>query len=80
VRAQTAVKLLRMTHVDYQDLVDEGITAACKLAHNAVESLAERLRRMDDWIAELLAHEPTSTAKATEWSVFRDKLFNRWSL
>jgi CRP/FNR family transcriptional regulator, cyclic AMP receptor protein len=80
VRAQTAVKLLQIPYVDYKDMVDEQISAAYKLALNAVESLAERLRRMDDWIAELISHQPASEAQSSEWSVFREKLFNRWNL
>ncbi len=58
VRAKTRVKLFRITRVDFQDLIDEGVTAAYKLAHTAVQSMAQRLRRMDEWIGELLAHQP----------------------
>src|SRR5205085_2124085 len=39
VRAATHVKLLRIAHVDYQDLIDEGINAAFKISHTAVETL-----------------------------------------
>jgi CRP-like cAMP-binding protein len=80
VRAQTAVQLLRISYTDYKDLLDEGITAAYKLSHNVVESLAQRLRRMDDWIAELLAHQPTTAEHTREWSAFREKLCNNWNV
>ena len=80
VRAKTAVKLLRISYGDYKDMIDEGISAAYKLAHNAIDSLAQRLRRMDDWIADLMAHQPSGDGPSSEWSAFREKLFNRWNL
>ncbi|HEY2146995.1 MAG TPA: cyclic nucleotide-binding domain-containing protein [Pirellulales bacterium] len=80
VRAQARVKLLRIAHVDYQDLIDEGIYAAFKISHTAVETLAQRLRRMDDWVAELLAHKPDGDNHVSEWNTFREKLFDRWNL
>jgi CRP-like cAMP-binding protein len=80
IRAQTAVQLLRISYVDYKDLLDEGVTAAYKLSHNVVESLAQRLRRMDDWIAKLLAHQPSTAEHAREWSAFREKLYNSWNV
>jgi len=54
VRAATAVKLLRIERGDYNELVADGASAAYKLACNAIDSLAERLRRMDEWVAELM--------------------------
>ena len=80
VRAQNAVQLLRIAYTDYKDLLDEGVMAAYKLSHNVVEVLAQRLRRMDDWIAELMAHQPTSPEHTREWSSFREKLCNNWNL
>ena len=80
VRAATDVKLFCISYGDYKDLIDEGVWAAYKLAHNAVDSLAQRLRRMDDWIAELLAHKPANEDQSREWNAFREKLFNRWNL
>ncbi len=80
VRAQTHVKLFRITHVDYQDMIDEGIWAAYKLAFATVETLAQRLRRMDEWVGQLLAAQPNGDVPVREWNAFREKLFNRWNL
>ncbi len=76
VRAKTAVKLLRIGYSDYKDLITDGVVAAYKLSHNAVDALAQRLRRMDDWIAELLAQRPADDSQKREWNSFRDKLFS----
>lgn len=80
VRAQTHVKLLRISHVAYRDLIDEGVWAAYKISQTAAESLAQRLRRMDDWLAELLSHKPDGDDHDREWNVFREKLFNGWGV
>lgn len=83
VRAQTDVQLLRIARADYDDLIAEGATAAYKLAYNVVGGLAERLRRMDEWVSEL-NHEPNGGGvrpqPPAEWARFREKLFNGWNL
>jgi CRP/FNR family cyclic AMP-dependent transcriptional regulator len=79
VRAQTAVTALAIDRRDYDDLIRQGIWAAYKLAYNTVQGLADRLRRMDQWVAELAAHNPANE-RVPEWSAFRDKLFNGWNL
>jgi CRP-like cAMP-binding protein len=64
VVAKTPVKLLSISRPDYDDLIHDGVMVAYKLAYNAVESVANRLRRMDERIAELWEHpEPTSAAE-----------------
>jgi CRP-like cAMP-binding protein len=79
VRASSAVKLLQITHADYADMISDGIWAAYKLAYNVVQQLAERLRRMDEWVAEL-ANNPSAAANVPEWSRFRSKVFDGWTL
>jgi CRP-like cAMP-binding protein len=79
VRAQTAVRALCLDRRDYDDLIRQGIWAAYKLAYNTVQSMADRLRRMDEWVAELASHNPPGD-RVPEWSSFRDKLFNGWNL
>lgn len=79
VRATTAVKLLRIERTDYDLLIKDGNLAAYKLAFNMVGKLAERLRRMDQWVTDLMEKQPEK-AKISEWSHFRDKLFSNWDL
>jgi len=79
VRAQTAVTVLAIDRRDYDDLIRQGIWAAYKLAYNTVRGLSDRLRRMDEWVAELASHTPLNE-RVPEWSAFRDKLFNDWNV
>jgi CRP-like cAMP-binding protein len=83
VRAQTDVKLLCIARRDFDDLIIDGCLAAYKLAYNAVESLADRLRRMDERVAELANrdnHAQHDHEIVPEWSTFREKLFKGWNL
>jgi CRP/FNR family transcriptional regulator, cyclic AMP receptor protein len=79
VRAHSPLTLLQITHADYADMIHEGMNAAFKVAYNVVQQLAERLRRMDEWVAEL-ANNPAAAANVPEWSRFRIKVFDGWAL
>ena len=79
VRAVTPAELVSLEWADFAPLVEARSTAAQKLSHNTIGILAERLRRMDSWVSELVAQDgrPRRTA---EWDAFREKLFQTWTL
>ncbi len=79
VRAKTHVHLLRLGRNEYEDLIRRNCLAAYKLAYNAVQILAQRLRRMDQWVAELLEQQEDEQS-VCEWSQFRQTLFSKWNL
>ncbi|MEK6235205.1 MAG: cyclic nucleotide-binding domain-containing protein [Planctomycetales bacterium] len=79
VRAATRLKLMRLEREAFDGLLANGSEAAYKLTLNTVTTLAERLRHMDDWVAELLSEAPEGETDAPEWRRFRDKLFEQWS-
>ncbi len=79
VRAKTAVTALCIPHAEYDDLVNEGVPAAYKVAYNVVDAMAERLRRMDQWVADMLVDQESSKNNSTEWSTFRQKVFKEWN-
>lgn len=79
VRAQTHVELLRISRPQYDALMENGSRAACKLARNVIQSLAERLRRMDEWVCKLHGDDPVR-APVPEWDRLRNKLFDGWKL
>jgi len=84
VVAKTHVRLLSIPRIPYEQLLADGSPAAYKLAYNVVESLADRLRHMDDWVADLATGEhangQTQDQRVPEWSQFRKKLFESWNL
>jgi len=74
VVALTEMELLRISRADYDRWFAAGNPVALKLTLNCVEQLAERLRRMDAWITELVCkedHQPSTT----EWTSFRELIF-----
>lgn len=80
VRARGAVRLLRIARAEYNEMIDHGVGAAYKLAYNTVQSLAERLRRMDDWVATLVSENEKKKQPSREWLDFRDQLLKQWNL
>jgi CRP-like cAMP-binding protein len=79
VRAQTRVQLLCLTRNQFDDLLDRDSAVACKLAINTVHILAQRMRRMDQWVAELTQAKPAAE-NVREWARLHEQLFNTWQL
>ena len=74
VIALTDVQLLRLGRKDYDTLISASNPIALKLAMNSLEQLADRLRRTDEWITNLVCgenHKPTPS----EWTSFREIIF-----
>jgi CRP-like cAMP-binding protein len=78
VRALTDVDVVRLPREKFDLLLRDGSLAAYKLAFNAMGVLIERLRRMDDWIAERMERNNTPVHKE-EWSDFQSKLYTGWT-
>jgi CRP-like cAMP-binding protein len=79
VRAQTPVKLLYIDRSKYDRLLEEEPACCSKLAINTVASLADRLRRMDEWVDELVSKTAVSQ-RVPEWNRLRATLFDGWTL
>lgn len=79
VRAQTRVRLLHLSRAKYNELIDQQSALACKLTINVVQILAERLRRMDQWVVELKT-KSAQEQNAADWSRLREQLFDTWQL
>jgi len=76
VQAVTNVVLARLTRARYDMLLRVGSLAAYKLAFNTMGVLIERLRKMDDKVAEVL--ETTNPIHREEWLDFQSKLYSGW--
>jgi len=72
VRALSEVDVVRLPRDKFDLLLRDGSLAAYKLAFNAMGVLIERLRRMDDWIAERMERNNTPVHKE-EWMDFQSK-------
>jgi CRP-like cAMP-binding protein len=75
VRAQTPVRLWRIDRESFDVLLKKQSAAAQKLLMNTVSSLAGRLRRMDEWVTDLVARNQIDK-KVPEWKQLREQLFD----
>lgn len=77
VRAKTHVRLLRLSRGGFERVAEQYPRMAYTVALNTLGSLADRLRRMDQWVAELVAANG-GTVRVPEWAKLREQLFNGW--
>lgn len=62
---------------DYLKLQRERPEAAWRIASNIAAVLAERLRRMDNWVCDLFAR-PEEESHRDEWKSFRSAVYTNW--
>ncbi len=77
-RALTPTHALMIDRPGYDRLLADGSMAAYKLAHAVLTLLADRVRRMDQWIAKH-AHE-TRPLSHEDWREFRTELYQEWRI
>lgn len=77
VRAKTNVRLLRIERERFDVEMKGHSAAAYIIAANTVQSLAERMRRMDSWVADLLHQQPR---KVDELKRLREQLFDKFAV
>ncbi len=78
VSALTNVELARLSREKYDILMRIGSTAAQKLAFNTIAVLIERVRKMDDWVADHFDRNNISEHHE-EWKDFQSKLYTGWT-
>lgn len=76
VKTVTDVEVWTLTPDQYAEMEEVAPRVAYKIVRAISAVLAERLRRMDDWISRALAHE--CQERHQEWSEFRAKLYTNW--
>lgn len=77
VRAQSEVEAARLPRDKYDLLLRIGSIAAYKLAFNTVGVLTARLRKMVDWVGNLM-EKSGQEPHHEEWQDFRAKLLTGW--
>jgi len=77
-RALTPTHALMIDRAGYDRLLADGSMAAYKLAHAVLTVLADRLRRIDQWIAEHARQ--TRPLSHEDWREFRTELYQEWQM
>lgn len=75
--AETDVVTCAWMRDDYLKLTQESPQAGFQIAANIAAVLAERIRRMDHWICDLM-EQPDAQSHRDEWEVFRAAVYTNW--
>lgn len=79
IKAVTQVTVCSYHRHDFQKLIEQRPEAALRVTANIAAVLAERLRRMDTWVCELV-DGPTGQQHRDEWQNFRSAVYTNWNL
>jgi len=77
--AETEVFTCAWLRDDFLKLSAENPHAGFQIAANIASVLAERIRRMDTWICELM-DQPDTQQHRDEWESFRSAVYTNWQL
>ena len=77
VRALSDVKLMQFAREEYDRLQASDPEVAYKIVTSMLELVADRLRRMDEWTAQVF-EKPENANHREEWREFRSKLYVDW--
>ncbi len=75
--AETDVVACAWLRDDFLKLAERSPHAGYQIAANIAAVLAERIRRMDQWICDLMT-QPDTKLNRDEWEVFRSAVYTNW--
>lgn len=75
--AKTDVVACAWRREDFLKLAEQSPRAGFQIASNVAAVLAERIRRMDQWICDLMA-QPDTRLHRDEWERFRSAVYTNW--
>jgi CRP/FNR family transcriptional regulator, cyclic AMP receptor protein len=78
VEARTYVEAYSIDRDRFLEMLDDDSPAACKVVHEIGRTLADRMARTDEAIADIIG-QLESTDEATDFEIFQDRLIREWS-
>ncbi len=60
-------------------MLDADSPAACKVVHEIGRTLADRMARTDETIADIIGRLEADDDEATDYDIFQDRLIRDWS-
>jgi len=78
IKAKTDVTACCYRREDFTELLNERPHAAWRVTSNIAAVLAERLRRMDNWVCDLV-DGPDGQLHRDEWQSFRSAVYTNWN-
>ena len=78
IQTRSTVKVAAYGRSDFQQLFETNPEAASRIYGNIASVLAERLRRMDNWVCDLV-DTPQGNDHKDEWESFRSAVYTNWN-
>ena len=78
VEARTPIEAYSIDRDRFLEMLDDDSPAACKVVHEIGRTLADRMARTDEAIADIIS-QLEGTDEATDFEIFQDRLIREWS-
>jgi CRP-like cAMP-binding protein len=79
VEARTPIQAYAIDRDSFLERLDEDSPAACKVVHEIGRTLANRMARTNETIADIIGQLEDAGGEATDFDVFQDRLIREWS-
>ena len=79
VEARTPIQAYAIDRDRFLERLDDDSPAACKVVHEIGRTLANRMARTNETIADIIGQLEAASGEATDLDVFQDRLIREWS-
>jgi CRP/FNR family cyclic AMP-dependent transcriptional regulator len=79
VEARTPIEGYSIDRDRFLEMLDDDSPAACKVVCEIGRTLANRMARTDETIADIIARLEGADDDATDFEIFQDRLIREWS-
>jgi CRP-like cAMP-binding protein len=79
VEARTPIEAYGIDRDRFLEMLDDDSPAACKVVHEIGRTLADRMARTDETIADIVGRLEGAEDEATDFDIFQDRLIREWS-
>ncbi len=79
VEARTSIEAYGIDRDRFLEMLDDDSPAACKVVHEIGRTLADRMARTDETIADIVGRLEGAEDEATDFDIFQDRLIREWS-
>ena len=78
VEARTSIEAYSIDRDRFLEMLDDDSPAACKVVHEIGRTLAGRMARTDEAIADIIRQLESTGGYTTDFEIFQDRLIRDW--
>jgi CRP/FNR family transcriptional regulator, cyclic AMP receptor protein len=79
VEARTLIRAYAIDRDRFLERLDDDSPAACKVVHEIGRTLANRMARTNETIADIIGQLEDASGEVTDFDIFQDRLIREWS-